>query len=61
MGVYIVTRLWKNISRAGILGDSLGGLFSTGTGVWRGGTRGVSGAQSWKMRRMNHKNHRVRV
>lgn len=35
-GVYIVTRSWKNMSTAGILGVSLGGLFSIGTGVWRG-------------------------
>lgn len=49
------------MSTAGILGVSLGGLLSTGTRVWRGGTRGGSGAQSWKMSRMNHNNHEVTV
>lgn len=29
-GVYIVTQSWKNMSTAGILGVSLGGLLSTG-------------------------------
>lgn len=57
--VYIVPQSWKNMSTAGILGVSLGGLLSTGPGVCRGATRGGSGAQSWKIRMINHNSHRV--
>lgn len=49
------------MSPAGILGASLGGLFSTGTQVCRGATRGRSSAQSWKMNHTNHNNDRVTV
>lgn len=44
------------MSIAGILGISLGGLFSTGTGMCRGATRGGSSTQSWKMSQINHNN-----
>lgn len=57
-GAYIVTQSWKNMSTVGILGVSLGGLLSTGTGVCRGATRGGRGAHSWKIRMINHNSHR---
>lgn len=41
-GVYTVIRSWKRHSTDGILGASLGEVFSSGTDMWGVGTRGVA-------------------